>query len=118
VVTHLTTPSRVVDPPAIGAATAASIHRGQQLYSELGCRHCHGPDGSGTDGAPLFDERGHVVAPRDLAHDPMKGGPDAESLFLRIRLGMPGTPHPAASGIDDADLIALVHFCQSFAVNK
>jgi hypothetical protein len=63
----------------------------------------------------MFDDEGRPTAPRDLVHEHMKGGPGGESLYRRIRLGMPGTPHPASPSLEEADLIALVHFCQSLS---
>jgi hypothetical protein len=45
----------------------------------------------------------------------MKGGSQGESLYRRIRLGMPGTPHPASPSLEEAELMALVHYCQSLA---
>lgn len=112
----LTTPSQVASIPSINPGTAQTINRGREMYLALGCRHCHGSDGSGASGIPLFDDQGQPVTPRDLTRDPMKGGPEAESLFLRIRLGMPGTPHPAACGLENEELTALVHFCLSLSV--
>jgi hypothetical protein len=45
----------------------------------------------------------------------MKGGGDGPSLYRRIRLGMPGTPHPASPSLSDEEAIALVHRCQSLS---
>lgn len=62
---------------------------------------------------PLFDEQGRPTPPRDLARDPLKGGDDPESIYLRVVVGMPGTPHPAATNVTEQQLIGLVHFCRS-----
>jgi hypothetical protein len=61
----------------------------------------------------MYDEARRPTTPRNLVRDPMKGGSQAQSLYLRIRLGMPGTPHPASPALQEADLVALVHYCQS-----
>ena len=51
--------------------------------------------------------------PRDLVGEPMKGGAEPAAMFARIRLGMPGTPHPALVAASDLEVIDLVHFCLS-----
>lgn len=63
----------------------------------------------------MFDDAGRPTVPRDLVHEPMKGGPSPEALYLRLRLGMPGTPHPAVASLTEQELIDLVHFCSSLA---
>jgi mono/diheme cytochrome c family protein len=101
--------------PPIGAASAQSIESGRDTYFSIGCHHCHGDDGTGTTAIKLFDDEGRPIVPRDLVHDSMKGGSEAESIFKRLRLGMPGTPHPALASLDDAELSALVHYCLSLS---
>ena len=61
----------------------------------------------------MYNDDSYAVAPRDLVYDPMKGGDDPKSMFYRIKLGMPGTPHPATPAVPDQTIIHLVHFCQS-----
>jgi mono/diheme cytochrome c family protein len=108
-------PEEVVTPPAIGTADAASIDLGKQIYQRLTCDSCHGSSGTGDPSTPLFDDGGYPTFARDLVHDPLKGGKTPQSLYLRIRVGMPGTPHPAADGLSEQELVALVHYCQSLA---
>jgi len=117
VVAAFTTGSSPVSVPPNGPATAQSVERGRELYLQLGCHHCHGPDGAGAQETDLFDDLGRPATPRDLTDDPMKGGAEVESLFFRIRLGMPGTPHPASPSIRDEELVDLVHFCRSLAAS-
>ena len=114
-VADLRAPGDLLPVPAIGPATLKSIARGRELYADAGCAQCHGEDGSGSADALLLDSAGRRSVPRNLVRDPMKGGSDAQSLYRRIRLGMPGTPHPAIVSLSEDDLIALVHFCRSLS---
>ncbi|MEX2175230.1 MAG: c-type cytochrome [Pirellulaceae bacterium] len=106
---------QVLPVPAIGPTSAESLARGKVLYFKSGCQHCHGDDGTGASAAAMLDDEGRPTVPRNLVREPMKGGPSGESLYRRIRLGMLGTPHPASPSLAEADLIALVHYCQSLA---
>lgn len=116
-VAAVTTPGQVAEIPGIDPANAQSIEKGRAHYFKFGCRQCHGTQGTGVRNLPLLDEEGRPTLPRDLVHDPMKGGLDPESLYRRIRLGMPGTPHPASPMLSAAEYIALVHFCLSLSEN-
>lgn len=91
---------------------------GRRLYREVGCVACHGDDGRGETSLPLSNEDGSHAIPRDLAREPMKGGDSRAAIFTRIRLGMPGTPHPAHPTLTDDEVLALVAFCRSLAVEE
>jgi len=112
---QLTTPGEVLPVPNIDVANPASIETGRALYVRFGCDKCHGATGTGANDVLLRDEAGRPILPRDLVHDPMKGGSDPESLYRRIRLGMPGTPHPASPTLTPAEIVDLVQFCRSLA---
>lgn len=101
--------------PQIGPLDPQSVTRGKGIYYELGCNKCHGEDGIGDGETPSFDENGCPIRPRDLAHEPFKGGQESESIYLRIALGMPGSPHPASPTLAEAKLIDLVQFCRSLS---
>ena len=62
---------------------------------------------------PLFDVLGRPCFPRDLVHDLFKGGNDFAAIYLRILLGMPGTPHPATVNLTRAQAAALTTYCHS-----
>jgi len=113
VVELCTTPGDVVEPPRIGPPDSESIARGEAIYSRLGCGNCHGEGGAGAADMFLFDDKGRPARPRDLVHEPLKGGEDLQSIFLRIAVGMPGSPHPAAGTIEAGRSIDLVHYCRS-----
>jgi mono/diheme cytochrome c family protein len=112
-VDSLSAPGHVVVPPDISAGDAPSLARGQELYERLGCVTCHGADGAGTWDQTWYDERGLPVRSRDLAQEPFKGGMEPDSVYLRIVAGMPGSPHPATSGLNADQSVDLVRYCSS-----
>ena len=101
--------------PAIGPVDGDSIQRGREYFSEHACESCHGATGEGDEQMPLFDNLGHPVVPCDLVHDPYKGGNEPESVYLRVFLGMPGTPHPACSNVPEEQVVDVVHYCRSLS---
>lgn len=108
-------PDEPLAVPELTQSSGEAIARGQALFARTGCQQCHGDDGRGAGGPALFDDVGRQTVARDLVSEPMKGGASIASLYLRIRLGMPGTPHPAAASLDEAQVIDLVHYCRSLA---
>lgn len=115
VVELCTAPGEPVHVPQIGPADAETIARGRNLYFELGCEKCHGDDGIGAVDMDLFDDKGRPSRARDLVHESFKGGHEPESVYLRVRVGMPGSAHPGCPNVSDDELMALVHYCRSLA---
>ncbi len=115
VVTNCTVPVDIVDDPEIGPPSAGSIARGKSTYLQLGCHKCHGNDGVGAWDLSLANEKGYPTRPRDLVHEPLKGGQEPEGIYRRISLGMPGTPHPASWNLRADQLIDVVHYCRSLS---
>jgi len=99
---------------------AASITRGGELFAskDAQCSQCHGPLGNGRgEQSELYDdwnkpkkgitpkqtkELGRLyrlplrrLRPRDLTKGIFRGGSDPEDLYLRIHVGIKGTPMPA-----------------------
>ena len=74
-------------------------NKGKRLFLAH-CSKCHGDGGKGdgVGAGTLRDINGDLVAPRDLTVDPMRGGEEPEDLFLRIKLGIPGTPMEPPDG--------------------
>jgi len=110
-----TTPSGRATLPEFGDSTADSIRRGRVLYLQSGCSSCHGDDGVGRSELYLYDESRQPTRARDLEHEPFKGGHGRISIALRIRLGMPGTPHPSNPLLSERQLVDLVHYCHSLS---
>jgi mono/diheme cytochrome c family protein len=115
VVAHRTTPGPVVAVPPIGPVDLSAVERGRELYEQQSCHSCHGRDGMGVRDLVLYDDRHRPTRARDLVHEPFEGGHEPEAIYLRILLGMPGTPHPASKNLTDRQLMDLVHFCRSLA---
>jgi mono/diheme cytochrome c family protein len=84
------------------------------------CATCHGPEGKG-DGKDVKDMKrddGRPIRPRDLAAGVYKGGGEADRLFARISLGMPGTPMPDLRVLKPEERADLVHFVRSLSAPK
>lgn len=94
---------------------ANQLMAGRSLFEYASCNRCHGDDGKGNSTLLLLDEQGNPTVARDLVHDPFKSGDDPNALYARLRLGMPGSPHPANPTLSDDQLIALVQYCLSLS---
>jgi cytochrome c oxidase cbb3-type subunit I/II len=75
---------------------------GRQLFldeNKGGCAKCHGPDGlgNGPSADELKDDWGFAIKPRNLTADSFKGGSELRDVYLRVVLGIPGTPMPASA---------------------
>ena len=107
-----------VSIPAFGCASPESIQRGKKIYFQQSCQSCHGANGMGDWEVNLFDNEGELVRPRDLVREPFKGGPEPESIYLRLLLGMPGSPHPSNANLSQAELMDLVHYVRSIGAEE
>jgi mono/diheme cytochrome c family protein len=110
-----TTPAEAVRVPQDWPDPEQAAARGRESYAALGCVKCHGEDGTGAADEWLFDDQGEPSRPRDLVHEPFKGGREAESIYLRIAVGMPGTAHPAAGNVPEEELTDLVQYLRQLA---
>jgi mono/diheme cytochrome c family protein len=115
----------VVPPPRPSLDTpeslAESVARGRALYAskQAQCVRCHGPDGSGQgEETELYDDANkrkkgvtpeqtaelasrfrlpiQRLRPRDFRQGVFHGGARPEDLYLRVALGIKGTPMPGA----------------------
>lgn len=109
------TPGEAVAVPTLGEATPELIRKGEEIFIAQNCPRCHGRDGNGETALYLADDEGYPARPRNLVWEEFKGGRDPASLFVRIRLGLPGTPMAANPNLSDQQLSALVHFCRSLS---
>lgn len=109
------TPGDGVAVPVLGQATEESVRRGRDVFIKQNCPRCHGRDGNGDSGLYLPDEEGYPTRPRNLVWEEFKGGQEPSALYVRIRLGLPGTPMAANPNLSQQDLISLVHYVRSLA---
>lgn len=84
-------PIEVPPPPVFDAATVA---KGKELYTTMGCNTCHGKLGRGDGKKPeeMLDDWGYPLNPRDFALGLYKGGGKPEDLYTRVMTGLNGTP--------------------------
>ena len=108
-----TTPGPRVGIPPAPKFCEELLSFGRATYSSLGCTNCHGTGGDNHSDLALWDDWGFPNPPRNLRQDPFKGGESFAELYLRIRLGMPGTAHPACLSAPPDQVSALVIFCQN-----
>lgn len=104
----------VAVPAALPAVDAASVARGKAAYLKT-CAACHGETGKGDGQQEQKNNDGTPTAPRDFTRGIFKGGRDTNSLFARIRLGMPGSPMPGNTDASPAEVADMAHFIQSLA---
>lgn len=114
-VARATTPSAPLVVPSFSVHDARAVERGKRLFYSQGCSSCHGSDGMGAADVALIDEAGHAVRPRDLVHEPFKGGHQPEAIYRRIRLGFPSGPMPAHSALSEQETIDLVSYVVSLS---
>ncbi|MFV1965186.1 MAG: cytochrome c [Pirellulaceae bacterium] len=111
----LLAPGSSVVVPTIGPADAATIARGKAIFRRQGCIGCHGLEGKGDADIDLTDEHGEPLRPRNLVQDHFKGGREPESIYLRVLLGMPGSPMPASTSLPQEQRIDLVQYVRSLS---
>ena len=83
--------------PEARPLTPESVTHGRQLYKEMQCGACHGPNGEG-DGElakELTDTDGNSIQPADLTRKRLKSGDGPKALYRTIMTGLDGTPMPS-----------------------
>lgn len=103
-------------PANLAKPGPAALAHGKEIFLK-NCASCHGNEGKGDgkDVATLKNDNGVPTRPRDLARGIFKGGGEADRLFARISLGMPGTPMPDLRILPAEDRADLVHFVRSLS---
>jgi len=97
--------------------TIESVLHGRELFDQLQCWKCHGPEGRG-DGpsAPtLTDDKGNPILPYDF-HDGtrFRCGTTNQDLYKIFMTGLDGTPMPSFADIlKPNDAWDLVHFLRT-----
>jgi mono/diheme cytochrome c family protein len=108
-------PGEVVQAPAeLPAPDDASLARGQKFFTAM-CATCHGPKGAGDGTQIMKKDNGEPTKPRDLARGIFKGGGEPERLYVRIAVGMPGTPMPGSTTLKPHEIGDLVNFVRSLS---
>jgi mono/diheme cytochrome c family protein len=107
-------PTPITVPPRL-TPDAASIARGQALFTTQGCAGCHGADARG--GTPLRDAKGYPVIARDLtAPWTFRGGSEPEQIWLRLTTGLAPGPMPSyADKLTPAERWDVVNYILSLA---
>ncbi len=87
------------------------------------CAKCHGAQGKGdgTGGDGLKDAAGNPSKPRNLVDEPFGGGDSPDDVFLRIKVGMAGTPMEPPDSypkLTDAEVWSLVGYLEELRKQK
>lgn len=95
-------------------ATPASIARGKQLFTAVGCDKCHGATGrgDGPSSGDLKDAWGDKILPFDFTSGALKGGTGPEEIYRTFVTGLDGTPMPSfEESLNEQQRWDLVSFC-------
>jgi mono/diheme cytochrome c family protein len=108
--TPITIPS---EPPE----TIESVLHGRELFDQLQCWKCHGPEGrgDGPSAVTLTDDKGLPIKPYDF-HDGtrFRCGTTNQDLYKIFMTGLDGTPMPSfADTLKPNDAWDLVHFLRT-----
>jgi DMSO reductase family type II enzyme heme b subunit len=106
-----------IEVPPEPPVTVDSLALGRAVYARMQCHLCHGETGAG-DGpqVPLLkDSFGFPARPRDFNTERFRGGSSGRDLYLRIRIGLAGTPMvPYGDDVmTPEERWALVHYIRS-----
>ena len=109
-------PGKPIPVPEPPASSPEAVARGRQLFVTT-CAQCHGPEGKG-DGPQVKEmknDNGTPARPRNLTLGLYKYGGEPQSLYVRLKLGIAGTPMPASPTLTDAQVYDLVWYVKSLA---
>lgn len=111
------TPAPTVEIPPEPAISVQELTLGRDVYKKMSCALCHGETGAGdgTQVPSLKDAAGLPIQPRDFNTGLFRGGHTGRDLYLRINIGLPGTPM-IPYGDDQMkpeERWAVVHYVQS-----
>lgn len=97
-----------------------SILRGRQLFQNLQCWKCHGPEGlgNGPAAATLTDDKGNPIRPYNFSTGTrFKCGATNEDLYRIFMTGLDGSPMPSFADLIKPDQAwDLVHFLRTLQV--
>lgn len=114
-------PGTPINIPAETPATIESILHGRELFQNIQCWKCHGPEGrgDGPSASTLTDTKGDPIRPYDFATgDRFKCGETNKDIYRDFMTGLDGTPMPSFSdNIKPDEAWDLVHFLRTLMVN-
>jgi cytochrome c oxidase cbb3-type subunit 2 len=113
-------PGAPVNVPAEPALTLESIRHGKELFTNLECWKCHGPEGrgDGPSASTLTDSNEQPIRPYNFAEGSrFKCGTTNHDLYKIFMTGLDGTPMPSfADVIKPEDAWDLVHYLRTLQV--
>jgi mono/diheme cytochrome c family protein len=105
------TPGEPLEIPKFDDLSGYASASGKAAFDRAGCKQCHtAASQDGSDLPKFFDTLGRPVASRNLVADRFRGGNAREEIYKRVVLGMPGTPHPAISGLSETEIVDIVQY--------
>lgn len=101
--------------------TIDSVLHGRQLFDQMQCWKCHGPEGrgDGPSAITLTDDKGEPIRPYNF-HDGtrFRCGETNQDLYKIFMTGLDGTPMPSfADTLKPQDAWDLVHFLRTLQPN-
>jgi cytochrome c oxidase cbb3-type subunit 2 len=101
--------------------TIDSVLHGRQLFDQMQCWKCHGPEGrgDGPSAVTLTDDKGDPIRPYNF-HDGtrFRCGETNQDLYKIFMTGLDGTPMPSfADTLKPQDAWDLVHFLRTLQPN-
>ena len=108
------------EPLAFGkdpGSKGANLGKGKELYTQLGCNACHGPQGrgNGPSAATLVDQWGDHIDPADLTQGwSYRSGSSPRDVLVRLMTGLDGTPMPSyAEAVKPEEVWDLAYYVHS-----
>jgi mono/diheme cytochrome c family protein len=105
------TPGEPLKIPKFDDLSVYTTANGKAAFDRAGCKQCHTASSEGGNELPkFFDILGRPVATRNLVADRFRAGNSHEEIYKRVLLGIPGTPHPAISGLSEREIVDIVQY--------
>jgi mono/diheme cytochrome c family protein len=115
-------PEAPVPIPPETPSNAASIARGQELFTSMNCWSCHGKQGrgNGPSALTLTDSKGYPIVPYDFTTGTrFKCGETDEDVYRIFMTGLDGTPMPSyVTGLKPDQGWDLVHYLRTLQINR
>jgi mono/diheme cytochrome c family protein len=114
-------PGTPITVPPEPPQTIDSVLHGRQLFDQMQCWKCHGPEGrgDGPSAVTLTDDKGDPIRPYNF-HDGtrFRCGETNQDLYKIFMTGLDGSPMPSfADSLKPQDAWDLVHFLRTLQPN-